>query len=68
MIDGRVSLAWLIRFLAMELIHLGSNPKFDMGIVFTANYSFSERRRLHRQRYALGDRLHKFQDQAGSTF
>jgi hypothetical protein len=55
MIGGRVSLAWLIRFLVVELIHLGSNPKFDMSVVFTANYSFSERLCLRQQRYVLDD-------------
>jgi hypothetical protein len=38
----RVSLVQLVRFLVVELTHLGSNPKFDMSIVFAINYSFSE--------------------------
>jgi hypothetical protein len=29
----------------MELIHSDSNPRFDMCVIFTANYSFSVRRR-----------------------
>jgi hypothetical protein len=29
----------------MELIHSNSNPIFDIGVVFSANYSFSGRRR-----------------------
>jgi hypothetical protein len=36
-----VGLAQLVRFLVVELTHPGSNTRFDMGIVFTANYSFS---------------------------
>jgi hypothetical protein len=36
-----VGLAQLVRFLVVELIHPGSNPKFDMCVAFTANYSFS---------------------------
>jgi hypothetical protein len=36
-----VSLAQLVRFLVMEITHLDSNPKFDMFVVFTANYSLS---------------------------
>jgi hypothetical protein len=41
----KVGLAQLVRFLVVELIHPGSNPRFDMGVAFTANYSFSWRRR-----------------------
>jgi hypothetical protein len=41
-----VDLAQLIRFLVVELTHPDSNPIFDMGITFTANYSFSERQRV----------------------
>jgi hypothetical protein len=36
-----VGLAQLVRFLVVELTHPGSNPKFDMCVAFTANYSFS---------------------------
>jgi hypothetical protein len=43
--EDRVGLAQLIRFLVVKFIHPGSNLKFDMCVVFTANYSFSERRR-----------------------
>jgi hypothetical protein len=48
MSNDRVSLAQLVRFLVVELIHPGSNPRFDMGVTFTANYSFSGRRRPRR--------------------
>jgi hypothetical protein len=64
----RVGLAQLIRFLVVKLTHSCSNPKFNMGVVFTVNYSFSRRRRLYQQRYAIGDRLHESQDQVGSVF
>jgi hypothetical protein len=64
----RVGLAQLVRFLVLELTHPGSNPRFDMGVVFTANYSFSERRRPRQQRGTLDDRLHEFQDQADLVF
>jgi hypothetical protein len=37
---GRVGLAQLVIFLIVELTHTCSNPKFDMNIVFTANYFF----------------------------
>jgi hypothetical protein len=40
-----VGLVQLVRFLVMELTHPGSNPRFDMCVIFTTNYSFSERRR-----------------------
>jgi hypothetical protein len=40
----------------------------SMGVVFTANYFFSGRRRPRRQQCVLGDRLHKSQDQVGSVF
>jgi hypothetical protein len=59
-----VGLAQLVRFLVVELNHPGSNPRFDMGVAFTANYSFSERRRPRRQRGAIGDRLRESQDQS----
>jgi hypothetical protein len=39
----RVDLAQLVRFLVVELTHPGLNPRFDMGVAFTANYSFSGR-------------------------
>jgi hypothetical protein len=41
---SKVGLAQLVRFLVVELTHPGSNPRFDMGVAFTANYSFSGRR------------------------
>jgi hypothetical protein len=41
----------------VELIHPGSNPRFDMRVAFTANYSFSGRRHPRRQRDAFDDRL-----------
>jgi hypothetical protein len=50
-----VGLAQLVRFLVVELTHPGSNPRFDMHIVFMINYSFSGRQRSCRQRGA--DRL-----------
>jgi hypothetical protein len=40
---GRVGLAQLVRFLVVELTHPGLNPRFDMSVAFTANYSFSGR-------------------------
>jgi hypothetical protein len=49
----------------VELTHLDSNPKFDIGVAFTTNYSFSGSRRLRRQRGALDDRLRESQDQTG---
>jgi hypothetical protein len=33
----------LVRFLVVELIYLDLNSKFDIGVVFMTNYSFSER-------------------------
>jgi hypothetical protein len=41
----------------MKLIHPDLNSKFNMGITFMANYSFSGRRHLHRQRATLSDRF-----------
>jgi hypothetical protein len=38
---SRVGLAQPVRFLVVELIQLGLNPRFDMGVIFTSNYSFS---------------------------
>jgi hypothetical protein len=38
-----VDLAQLIRFLVVELIHSGLNLRFDIVIVFIANYFFIER-------------------------
>jgi hypothetical protein len=50
-----VDLAQLIRFLVVKLINSDSNPRFDMSVAFTANYSFSGRQYPHRQRCAIGD-------------
>jgi hypothetical protein len=50
-----VGLAQLVRFLVVELTHLGLNPRFNMGVTFMTNYSFSGRRRPRQQRGALGD-------------
>jgi hypothetical protein len=44
-----VGLAQLIKLLVVELIQPDLNPKFDMGVAFTANYFFSERRRPRQQ-------------------
>jgi hypothetical protein len=44
----RVNLAQLVRFLVVELTQPCSNHRFDMNVVFTANYSFSGRRRPRR--------------------
>jgi hypothetical protein len=63
-----VGLVQLIRFLVVELIHLNSNLRFDMVVVFMANYSFSGRRYPHRQQCALDDRFRESQDQANSVF
>jgi hypothetical protein len=64
----RVGLAQLVRFLVVELTHLGLNPIFDMRVAFMANYYFSERRRPHRERDTIDDRFRKSQDQADSVF
>jgi hypothetical protein len=37
----KVGLAQLVRFIVVELTHLGLNPIFDMSVIFIANYSFS---------------------------
>jgi hypothetical protein len=65
---SRVDLAQLIRFLMVELTHLDLNFRFDIGIIFTANYSFSRRQRPHQQRDALNDRLRESQNQDGLVF
>jgi hypothetical protein len=41
-----VGLAQLVRLLVVKLTYSGLNPRFDMSVVFMANYSFSRRRRL----------------------
>jgi hypothetical protein len=48
----------------VEVTHLGSNLIFNMCVVFTANYSFGERRCPRRQRCILGDRLREYKDQS----
>jgi hypothetical protein len=63
-----VGLTQLVRFLVVELAHSGLNPKFDISVAFTTNYSFSEWRRLHRQRCALGDQLHELKIKPGQSF
>jgi hypothetical protein len=44
----------------VKLTHPGLNPRFNMGVTFTANYSFSGKRHPRRQRDTLGDRLCEF--------
>jgi hypothetical protein len=66
--NQRVGLAQLVKFLVVKLTHPCSNVRFDMCVVFTANYSFSGRRRPRRQRCALDDRLCESQNQADSVF
>jgi hypothetical protein len=63
-----LGLIQLVRFLLVKLTHPVLNHRFDMGVVFTANYFFSGKQRPRRQRVALGDRLHESQDQADSVF
>jgi hypothetical protein len=58
-----VGLVQLIRFLVVELNHLDLNSRFDMSVVFTANYTFSGRQCSCRQQCTFGDRLHESQDQ-----
>jgi hypothetical protein len=41
---SRVGLAQLVKFLVVKLTHLGSNPRFNIDVAFTTNYSFSGRR------------------------
>jgi hypothetical protein len=36
-----VDLAQLVRFLVVELTHPSLNTRFDIDVVFKANYSFS---------------------------
>jgi hypothetical protein len=38
-----VGLAQLLRFLVVELIYPGLNPRFNISVIFTANYFFSKR-------------------------
>jgi hypothetical protein len=52
-----LSLAQLVKFLVVKLIHPDSNIRFGMSIAFMTNYYFSGTRRPRRQRNALSDRL-----------
>jgi hypothetical protein len=63
-----VGLAQLVRFLVVELTRLGSNPRFDMSVVFTANYFLVGGDISVNKQDALGDRLRESQDQVGSVF
>jgi hypothetical protein len=40
---SRVCLVQLVKFLVVELTHTDLNTRFDMSVVFTANYFFSGR-------------------------
>jgi hypothetical protein len=40
-----MGLAQLVRLLLVELIYIGLNSRFNMSVAFTANYSFSGKRR-----------------------
>jgi hypothetical protein len=64
----RVGLVQLVIFLVIELTQLVSNPTFDVGVIFTANYFFSERRRPCRQRDALSDRLRESKIKLAQSF
>jgi hypothetical protein len=39
----KVGLAQLVKFLVIKLIYSGLNLRFNIGVIFTANYFFSER-------------------------
>jgi hypothetical protein len=52
---SKLGLTQLVRFLVVKLTYLDSNFRFGMCVVFTINYSFSDSRRLHRQRNVLID-------------
>jgi hypothetical protein len=43
---GLVQLVRLVRFLVVELIYLYLNSRFNISIIFMANYFFSERTSL----------------------
>jgi hypothetical protein len=43
MLNRRLSLAQLIRFLVVQLIYVDLNPKLDMSVIFIVNYLFSSR-------------------------
>jgi hypothetical protein len=45
---GKVCLVQLVRFLIVKQIYLDLNFKFDINVVFMANYFFSGRRRPRR--------------------
>jgi hypothetical protein len=60
--------AQIVRFLVEELIHPDSNSKFDMNVVLTTNYSFSERWCPRRQWGTLGGWLRESHDQVSSVF
>jgi hypothetical protein len=49
MLSKMLGLAQLVRFIVLELTHTGLNHRFDMGIIFMVNYSFSGTRRPYRQ-------------------
>jgi hypothetical protein len=40
-----VGLVQLVRFLVVELIYSGLSHRFNMYVIFTTNYSFSQKRR-----------------------
>jgi hypothetical protein len=63
-----LSLAQLVKFLVVKLIHPDSNIRFGMSIAFMTNYYFSGTRRPRRQRNALSDRLRESQDQSAQSF
>lgn len=44
----QVSGAQLVKLLVVEPTHTGSNSKFDTDARITVNYSFGDRRRIHR--------------------
>jgi hypothetical protein len=48
-LNSRVGLTQLVRFLVVKITHSYLNSRFDMSVTFMTNYYFSGRRRLRRQ-------------------
>jgi hypothetical protein len=64
----KFSLAQMVRFLVVEPIHPGSNPRFDVGVAYLRLITLSVVSDVPVDNETLFDRLRESQDQVGLVF
>jgi hypothetical protein len=58
----------MVRFIVVEPIHLGSNPRFDVGVAYLRIIILLVVADIPVDSETFFDRLHKSQDQAAPVF